>query len=76
MTFTQPISSLTLATVENSHANSVIQFKSGDSIIVSWPNTVNILGSADDEPVFVPNASYIISITNNLLIASEIQINQ
>ena len=65
--FLQPLSGLTIASVQNSHNESEIQFTGGTAVDVDIPVSVSVIG----EPSFEAGKSYIINIRDNMLVSAE-----
>lgn len=65
--YTQPLTSLTIESVENSPLESEIIFTAGDTITASIPASVGVVGIL----TILAYKSYVLSIKNNILTVAE-----
>ena len=65
--FTQPLTSLTISSVEDSNFESEVQFTTGTSITVNLPDTLKFVGYVG----FEPEMNFIVNVKNNIAVVAD-----
>lgn len=69
--FTQPLTGMTISSIQDSHYESEIVFTGGTALVVDLPASVYLVNS----PTFSEGKNYIVSIRDNKLVAGEFELN-